>query len=121
MNREAGIAEQSPKELLQVFRSHWSVENSLHHVDRSWDEHVHTLRRPGLGEVYGLGQHRVNATDAGMAVVARSLLGQSVSLADGGVQVYGTVGSLSNRPGESPGPAPACHARASNWRLTRSS
>ena len=42
-----------PKELLQVFRSHWSVENSLHHVkDRSWDEDVHTLRRPGLGEVY---------------------------------------------------------------------
>ena len=42
-----------PKELLQVFRSHWSVENRLHHVkDRSWDEDVHTLRRPGLGEVY---------------------------------------------------------------------
>ena len=42
-----------PKELLQVFRNHWSVENSLHHVkDRSWDEDVHTLRRPGLGEVY---------------------------------------------------------------------
>ena len=35
------------------FRNHWSVENSLHHVkDRSWDEDVHTLRRPGLGEVY---------------------------------------------------------------------
>ena len=42
-----------PKELLQVFRSHWRVENSLQHVkDRSWDEDVHTLRRPGLGEVY---------------------------------------------------------------------
>ncbi len=42
-----------PKELLLVFRNHWSVENSLHHVkDRSWDEDVHTLRRPGLGEVY---------------------------------------------------------------------
>ena len=27
-----------PKELLRVFRNHWSVENSLHHVkDRSWD------------------------------------------------------------------------------------
>ena len=37
----------------RLFRSHWSVENSLHHVkDRSWDEDVHTLRRPGLGEVY---------------------------------------------------------------------
>ena len=43
----------APKELLQVIRNHWSVENSLHHVkDRSWDEDVHTLRRPGLGEVY---------------------------------------------------------------------
>ena len=42
-----------PKELLQVFGSHWSVENRLHHVkDRSWDEDVHTLSRPGLGEVY---------------------------------------------------------------------
>ena len=41
-----------PKELLQVFRNHWSVENSLHHVkDRSWDEDVHTLRRLGVGEV----------------------------------------------------------------------
>ena len=42
-----------PKELLRGFRHHWSVENSLHHVkDRSWDEDVHTLRRPGLGEVF---------------------------------------------------------------------
>ena len=41
------------RELLRVFRNHWRVENSLHHVkDRSWDEDVHTLRRPGLGEVY---------------------------------------------------------------------
>ena len=41
------------KELLQVFRNHWSVENSLHYVkDRSWDEDVPTLRRPELGEVY---------------------------------------------------------------------
>ena len=32
---------------------YWSSPNSLHHVkDRSWDEDVHTLRRPGLGEVY---------------------------------------------------------------------
>ena len=36
-----------------MFRNHWSVENSLHHVkDRSWDEDVHTLRRPGLGEIF---------------------------------------------------------------------
>ena len=42
-----------PKELLQVSRNHWSVENSLHHVkDRSWDEDVHMLRRPKLGEIY---------------------------------------------------------------------
>ena len=42
-----------PKELLRVIRNHWGIENSLHHVkDRSWDEDVHTLRRPGLGEVY---------------------------------------------------------------------
>ena len=42
-----------PGGLLQVVRNHWKVENSLHHVkDRSWDEDVHTLRRPGLGEVY---------------------------------------------------------------------
>ncbi len=42
-----------PKELLRGFRNRWRVENSLHHVkDRSWDEDVHTLRRPGLGEVF---------------------------------------------------------------------
>ena len=42
-----------PKELLRLFRNHWEVENSLHHVkDRSWNEDVHTLRRPGLGEVF---------------------------------------------------------------------
>ena len=42
-----------PRGLHRVVRNHWSVENSLHHVkDRSWDEDVHTLRRPGLGEVY---------------------------------------------------------------------
>ena len=42
-----------PRELPQVFRYHWRVENSLHLVkDRSWDEDVRTLRRPGPGEVY---------------------------------------------------------------------
>ena len=42
-----------PRELLRLFRNHWSAPNSLHHVkDRSWDEDVHTLRRPGLGEVF---------------------------------------------------------------------
>lgn len=42
-----------PADLLGLFRGHWSIENSLHHVkDRSWDEDRHTLRRPGLGEVF---------------------------------------------------------------------
>ena len=48
-----GSRQCQPKELLRLFRNHWSVENSLHHVkDRSWDEDVHTLRRPGLGEIF---------------------------------------------------------------------
>lgn len=43
----------NPGELLRLFRNHWSIENSQHHVkDRSWDEDLHTLRRPGLGEVF---------------------------------------------------------------------
>ena len=43
----------SPKGLLRLCRNHWSIENSQHHVkDRSWDEDHHTLRRPGLGEVF---------------------------------------------------------------------
>ena len=42
-----------PGEPLVLFLNHWGVENSLHHVkDRSWDEDRHTLRRPGLGEVF---------------------------------------------------------------------
>ncbi len=42
-----------PDAPLRLFRNHWSVENSLHHVkDRSCDEDRHTLRRPGLGEVF---------------------------------------------------------------------
>ena len=42
-----------PAELLRLFRQHWSIENSLHQVkDRSWDEDRHTLRHPGLGEVF---------------------------------------------------------------------
>ena len=48
-----GSRQWGPRELLRLFRNHWSVENSLHHVkDRSWDEDVHTLRRPGLGEIF---------------------------------------------------------------------
>ena len=60
-----------------------------------------------------IGQQRVIAAGAGIAVVARSLLGQSIGLAD--------VESRSMVRGESPGPAPAAQARANNWRLTRSS
>ena len=42
-----------PRGLLKLFRDHWSIENSQHHVkDRSWDEDIHTLRRPGLGEAF---------------------------------------------------------------------
>ncbi len=42
-----------PRVLLKLFRDHWSIENSQHHVkDRSWDEDIHTLRRPGPGEVF---------------------------------------------------------------------
>ena len=48
-----GSRQCQPKELLRLFRNHWSVANSLHHVkDRSWDEDVHTLRRPGLSEIF---------------------------------------------------------------------
>ena len=43
----------NPKGLLRLFRNHWSIENSQHHVkDRSWDEDHHMLRRPVLGEVF---------------------------------------------------------------------
>ena len=43
-----GSRQWGPRELLRLFRNHWSVENSLHHVkDRSWDEDVHTdIRHP---------------------------------------------------------------------------
>ena len=42
-----------PNELLRLFRNPWGIENSLHHVkNRSWDEDRHTLRRPGLSEVF---------------------------------------------------------------------
>ena len=49
-----------PKALPRVFRQHWSVENSLNHgKDRSWDEDLHTLRRPGLGVgIRHPGEHR---------------------------------------------------------------
>lgn len=43
----------SLKGLLRLFRNHWGIENSQHHVkDRSWDEDHHLLRRLQLGEVF---------------------------------------------------------------------
>jgi predicted transposase YbfD/YdcC len=45
----------SADDLLKRIRGHWSVENSLHHVeDRSWGEDKHTLRRPGLGPCFSM-------------------------------------------------------------------
>ena len=36
-----------PADRLGLFRGHWSIENSRHHVkDRSWDEDRHTRRFP---------------------------------------------------------------------------
>lgn len=45
----------SAADLLKRIRGHWSVENSLHHVeDRSWGEDQHMLRRPGLGPCFSM-------------------------------------------------------------------
>ena len=76
-----------------------------------------SLTQPGHQHVPGAGGHgqqRVVAPLAGVAMVSRTLLGQSVGLADGGVQVDGqrsVAGSGPSRPGPgpsvpgSPGPA----------------
>ena len=46
-----GSRQWGPRELLRLFRNHWSVENSLHHVkDRSWDEDVPTQT---IARLYG--------------------------------------------------------------------
>ena len=72
------------------------------------------LAQPGHQHVSGAGgngQQRVIAAGAGIAVVARSLLGQSVGLADGRVQVDGqgrVAGSGPSGPG--PGQQLAAHA-----------
>ena len=74
------------------------------------------LAQPGhqhLAGAGGNGQQRVIAAGAGIAVVARSLLGQSIGLADGRVQVDGQ-GRVAGSGPSGPGPA-------NNWRLTRSS
>ena len=58
----------------------------------------------------GDGQQRVIAPLAGIAVVACALLGQSVGLADGGVQVNGQGPVAGSRPGlPSPGQQLAAH------------
>ena len=72
------------------------------------------LAQPGHQHVSGAGgngQQRVIAAGAGIAVVARSLLGQSIGLADGRVQVDGqgrVAGSGPSGPG--PGQQLAAHA-----------
>ena len=72
------------------------------------------LAQPGYQHVSGAGgdgQQRVVAPLAGIAVVAGALLGQSVGLADGGVQVNGqgrVAGSGPSGPG--PGQQLAAHA-----------
>ena len=72
------------------------------------------LAQPGhqhLAGAGGNGQQRVIAAGAGVAVVARSLLGQSIGLADGRVQVDGqgrVAGSGPSGPG--PGQQLAAHA-----------
>ena len=71
------------------------------------------LAQPGQQHVAGSGgdgQQRVIAPRTGVAVVACALLGQSVGLADGGVQVDGqgpVAGSGPSRPG--PGQQLAAH------------
>ena len=74
------------------------------------------LAQPGHQHVSGArghGQQRVVAPLAGVAMVSCALLGQSVGLADGGVEVDGQRRVA--------GPAPAAQARDSSSRLTRSS
>ena len=71
------------------------------------------LAQPGhqhLAGAGGNGQQRVIAAGAGIAVVACALLGQSVGLADGRVQVNGQGPVAGSRPGlPSPGQQLAAH------------
>ena len=51
----------SPGEMLRLFRSHWSIENNLHHVkDRSWDEDRHGLKRSPPGSTSALHRRRAD-------------------------------------------------------------
>ena len=64
-----------------------------------------TLAQPSHQHVAGAsddGQQRVIAPLAGVAVVARSLLEQSVGLTDGGIQVYGQRPVIIQRSGSRP-------------------
>lgn len=43
--------EVAPERLTRLVRSHWGVENGLHHIkDRWWDEDRQWSTRPGLAE-----------------------------------------------------------------------
>ena len=78
------------------------------------DHHLDLGGAPGHQHLAGAGgndQKRVIAAGAGIAVMARSLLGQSIGLADGRVQVDGqgrVAGSGPSGPG--PGQQLAAHA-----------
>ena len=78
------------------------------------DHHLDLGGAPGyqhLAGAGGNGQQRVIAAGAGIAVMARSLLGQSIGLADGRVQIDGqerVAGSGPSGPG--PGQQLAAHA-----------
>ena len=80
-----------PRGLLKLFRDHWSIENSQHHVkDRSWDEDIHTLRRPGLGEAF--------ATLVNTALNALRLLSSPSEKGDrGGFLPFSRLSSLESR------------------------
>ena len=93
---------------------HRSHAGSGRRHGRCWPR---ALAQPGhqhLAGAGGNGQQPVIAAGAGIAVVARSLLGQSIGLADGRVQVDWSGASRRVRP-QRPRPW------ANNWRLTRSS
>ena len=108
----------APRELLRVIRNHWGIENSLHHVkDRSWDEEVHTLRRPGLGEVFAtLVNTALNALrlegwfprQMSMPLRAKACAFRpTLTIA----RLYGLTSCLCNRPGRSP------RTIAKSWRI----
>ena len=91
---------------LRVFRQHWSVENSLNHgKNRSWDEDLHTLRRPGLGVgIRHPGEHRDQCpAPVRMASTRMSMPLRANSCAFRPIQtitsLYGRATWLCNHPG----------------------